>query len=50
MAFNCRGRGVRRSCMGRRMAQTAVNLMDHVLPRSAPLRQFLLTVPFELRA
>ena len=30
------------------MAQTAANLLDHVLP-STPLRQFVLTVPFELR-
>ena len=34
--------------MGRRMAQTAANLLDHVLP-STPLRQFVLTMPFELR-
>ena len=32
------------------MAQTAANLMDHVLPEGVPLRQFVLTVPFELRA
>ena len=32
------------------MAQTAANLIDHVLPPSVPLRQFVLTVPFELRA
>ena len=30
------------------MAQTSANLLDHVLPR-VPLRQFVLTVPFELR-
>jgi hypothetical protein len=30
------------------MAQTATNLLDHVLPPT-PLRQFVLTVPFELR-
>jgi len=34
--------------MGRRMSQTALNLLDHVLPE-APLRQWVLTVPFELR-
>lgn len=32
------------------MAQTAVNLVEHVLPTEAPLRQFVLTLPFELRA
>jgi hypothetical protein len=31
------------------MAQTGANLVDHVLPR-VPLRQFVVTVPFELRA
>jgi hypothetical protein len=30
------------------MAQTAANLLEHVLPR-VPLRQFVLTFPFELR-
>ena len=34
--------------MGRRMCQTAANLIDHVLP-VAPLRQWVLTVPYELR-
>jgi hypothetical protein len=43
------GRGFCPSCMGRRMAETAANLVDHVLPR-VPLRQFVFTVPFELRA
>lgn len=32
------------------MAQGAANLVDHVLPPHVPLRQFVLTVPFELRA
>jgi hypothetical protein len=36
------------SCMGRRMAQTGANLLDHVLPPT-PMRQFVLTLPFELR-
>ncbi len=49
VAFSCKGRGFCASCMGRRMAQTAANLVDHVLP-VAPLRQFVITFPFELRA
>jgi hypothetical protein len=49
VAFACKGRAFCPSCLGRRMAQGAANLVDHVLPR-APLRQFVLTVPFELRA
>jgi hypothetical protein len=32
VAFRCRGRGFCPSCMGRRMCQTALNLLDHVLP------------------
>lgn len=35
--------------MGRRMAQTAANLVDHVLP-AVPPRQWVLTLPFPLRA
>ena len=50
LAFSCKGRSFCPSCLGRRMAQTAANLIDHVLPPSVPLRQFVLTVPFELRA
>ena len=33
--------------MGRRIAQTAANLVDHVLP-AVPLRQWVLTLPFPL--
>jgi hypothetical protein len=32
VAFSCHGRGFCPSCLGRRMAQTALNLVDHVLP------------------
>src|SRR5450432_4284328 len=28
----CKGRGICPSCMGRRMCQTAANLVEHVLP------------------
>jgi hypothetical protein len=48
VAFSCKSRSFCPACMGRRMAQTAANLLDHVLPPT-PLRQFVLTVPFELR-
>jgi hypothetical protein len=50
VAFSCGGRGFCPSCLGRRMAQTAANLVDHVLPEGVPLRQYVLTLPFELRA
>jgi hypothetical protein len=49
VAFSCKGRAWCPACLGRRMAQTAANLIDHVLP-TAPLRQFVITFPFELRA
>ena len=47
VAFSCGGRGFCPSCLGRRMAQTASNLVEHVLP-AGPLRQ--LTLPFSLRS
>ena len=48
VAFSCKARGVCPSCGGRRMADTAAHLVDRVLPR-APVRQWVLTVPFALR-
>jgi len=48
VAFSCKGRAFCPSCLGRRMEQTSMNLLDHVIPR-VPLRQFVLTWPFELR-
>ena len=50
VGFSCKGLGFCPSCLGRRMAETAANLVEHVLPERAPLRQFVLTLPFELRA
>ncbi|NDG95563.1 MAG: IS91 family transposase, partial [Actinobacteria bacterium] len=38
VAFSCKGRGVCPSCTGRRMAQTAAHLADHVIP-PVPMRQ-----------
>jgi len=49
VGLSCGGRTVCPSCSGRRMAQTAANLVDHVLPRRAPYRQWVLTLPFSLR-
>jgi hypothetical protein len=49
VAFSCHGRGFCPSCLGRRTAQSALNLVDRVLP-PVSLRQFVLTLPFELRA
>ncbi len=48
VAFSCGGRAFCPPCLGRRMCQTTANLLDHVLPE-APLRQWVLTLPHELR-
>jgi Putative transposase/Transposase zinc-binding domain len=49
VGFSCKGRGFCPACCGRRTASGAANLVDHVLP-DAPLRQRVITLPFELRA
>ncbi len=48
VALSCKGRGFCPSCLGRRMADTAAHLVDRVLPE-APVRQWVLTLPFALR-
>ena len=48
MAFSCKRRGWCPSCMGRRMVDTAARLVDEVLPQE-PVRQFVLSLPFEIR-
>jgi hypothetical protein len=48
VAFSCKARAVCPSCLGRRMNEGALDLVDHVLP-DVPLRQFVVTVPFPLR-
>jgi hypothetical protein len=48
LPFSCKGRGFCPSCTGRHMAETAAHLVDHVLP-DVPVRQWVLTLPFELR-
>jgi hypothetical protein len=49
VAFSCKGRGFCPSCLGRKMAATAAHLMEDVLPVGAPLRQWVLTMPFAWR-
>jgi hypothetical protein len=46
--FSCKRRGVCSSCGGRRMAETAANLVERVLPE-VPMRQWVLSLPFSLR-
>ena len=48
VAFSCKGRGFCPSCGGRRMAESAAHLVDHVLPRT-PVRQWVLSFPWALR-
>src|SRR5664280_1900105 len=48
MSSSCKGRAFCPSCLGRRMAQSAANLADHVLP-IVPLRQFVVTFPLAAR-
>ena len=49
VAFSCKARGACPSCAGRRMANTAAHLVDRVIP-AVPVRQWVLSLPFELRA
>lgn len=49
LPFSCKRRGVCPSCNGRRMASAAANLVDRVITPAATLRQWVLSVPFELR-
>jgi len=48
VAFSCKRRGFCPSCGARRMVESAALLIDHVLPR-LPMRQWVLSVPFQLR-
>jgi hypothetical protein len=48
VAFSCKGRGFCPSCSGRRMAERAAHLVDHVLA-DVPARQWVLTLPHRLR-
>ncbi|TPV92640.1 MAG: hypothetical protein B7733_24760, partial [Myxococcales bacterium FL481] len=42
--FSCKSRGICPSCMGRRMAETSMLLVDHVLP-TTPYRHVTFTFP-----
>jgi hypothetical protein len=48
VAFSCKGRGVCPSCNARRAHDTAIHLMEGVLPE-APYRQWTLSFPVQLR-
>lgn len=46
--FSCKGRGFCPSCGGRRMAERAAHLIDHVFS-DVPVRQWVLSLPYRLR-
>ena len=46
--FSCKKRGFCSSCCSRRMAETAIHLVDNVIPE-VPVRQFVVTFPVQLR-
>jgi hypothetical protein len=48
VAFSCKRRGLCPSCGARRMCNEAAVLVDRILP-NAPLRQWVMSLPFELR-
>jgi hypothetical protein len=48
IAFSCKGRGVCPSCNARRMAETAAQRVEQVIPR-VPVRQEVLSLPKRLR-
>ena len=48
VAFSCGSRTVCPSCAGRRMAASAMHLVDKVLP-DCPVRQWVLSLPYALR-
>jgi hypothetical protein len=48
VVHSCKKRGFCPSCGGRRMCQTAANLVDKVIP-DVPIRQWVVTLPMALR-
>ncbi len=48
VALSCKCRGWCPSCAGRRMAERAAFLVDHVLPRTS-YRHWILSLPFQIR-
>ena len=49
VAFSCKGRGFCPSCGTRRMVDTAALLVDKVIPDEAPVRQWVLSLPYRVR-
>jgi Transposase zinc-binding domain/Putative transposase len=49
VGFSCKGRGFCPSCTGRRMADTSARLVDDVFPPDVPVRQWVLSLPINVR-
>jgi len=49
VGYSCKGRGFCPSCTGRRMADTSARLVDDVFPPGAPVRQWVLSLPINVR-
>jgi hypothetical protein len=50
VALSCKRRGFCPSCLGRRMTDTALDLVERVLPVGVPVRQWVCSLPWRLRA
>lgn len=48
VGFSCKRRGFCPSCLGRRMADTAIHLVEKVIPE-VPIRQWVCSLPWRLR-
>jgi len=49
VGYSCKGRGFCPSCTGRRMADTSARLVDDVFPTGVPVRQWVLSLPINVR-
>jgi hypothetical protein len=49
VGYSCKGRGFCPSCTGRRMADTSARLVDDVFPAGVPVRQWVLSLPINVR-
>lgn len=49
VAFSCKRRGFCPSCGVRRMNESAIHMVDEVLPMDKAIRQWVLSFPFQLR-
>ena len=48
VAYSCKSRAVCPCCTGRRMAEVAAHVVDHVFPE-VPVRQWVLSLPHRVR-